>query len=226
LLKQEDWEYDETELRKNTQQLCSNLALDAYEIANISGQGEYITCLCVLLKDLEGYVHKIVFHNVKGQLASRMRARAGDLNYTVRSIRKGHAEAQFISFLLERMHQKMPPIQYSHVIGMGCSRKNCPHCASLLKFFLGTKYKYFHAYTCEEANKKQDVQITRILIDDKPAIEKKIPEQIDSVKARYPGSEIGPYPRNDYLLPDNIKAAILLLTQASNSHSSKIKDHN
>ena len=117
------------------------------------------------------------------------------------------------------MHQKSPPMEYSHIIGMGCSRKNCPHCASLLKFFLGIEYKNFHAYAYEEIGKKQEVQMTRRVIDGKPAIEKKTPEQIDCAKTKYPGSEIGPHPRKDYLLPDNIKAAIPQLTQTSNSRS-------
>jgi hypothetical protein len=82
------------------------MALDAYEIANIGGEGEHTTCLCVLLRDYKSCVQKIVFHNSKGQLAPTMRNKAGDLNYTVRNIRKGHAEAQFICFLLTRMNQK------------------------------------------------------------------------------------------------------------------------
>ncbi len=220
LLKQVDWEYDEAIPQKNTQQLSEKLALDAYEIANSSGEGKHTTCLCVLLRDTRGYVHKIVFHNTKGQLVPKMRSKAADLNYTVRNIRKGHAESQFVSFLFERTHQKNPPMEYSHIIGLGCSRKNCPHYASLLKFFLGTKYQNFHAYAYEEIGKKQEVKMTRRVIDGKSAIEKKIPEQIDCAKTKYPGSEIGPYPTNDYLLPDNIKAVIPQLAQTSNPHSS------
>lgn len=126
LLKQTDWKHSEKKPEENTQKLCEKLALDAYEIAHISEKSKNTTCLCVLLKDDTGYVHKMVFHSTKGQLAPEMRTRASKLGYTVRNVRKGHAEAQFVSFLLTRISQESPPMQYSHVMGMGCSRKTVP----------------------------------------------------------------------------------------------------
>ena len=86
LLKQADWEYNKAIPQKNTQQLCEKLALNTYEIANSNGEGEYTTCLCVLLRDTKGCVHKIVFHSTKGQLVPKMRSKAADLNYTVRNV--------------------------------------------------------------------------------------------------------------------------------------------
>ena len=204
LLAQGDWKHNKESPEENTKQLCEYLALDAYEIANISGEGKDKTCLCVLLGDKKNRVHKIVFHNSSGQLAPTMRSKAGDLNYTARNLRKGHAEAQFVSFLLIRMKQKSPPLQYCHIIGMGCSRRNCPNCAVLLKFFLGKKYVNFHAYASEEKFTKEKIRMKRKEIDGKTKIVKTIPEQIDHIEAVYPGSEVGSYPKNDYLLPENI----------------------
>ncbi len=58
-----DWNYDKKSPQGNIKRLCENLALDAYEIANIDGKGQNTTCLCVLLRGKSGHVHKKVFHS-------------------------------------------------------------------------------------------------------------------------------------------------------------------
>jgi len=70
LLTQKSWKYGKESPQGNTKQLCENLALDAYEIANIGGEGQKITCLCVLLRGKSGHIHKKAFHSsdAKGQL--------------------------------------------------------------------------------------------------------------------------------------------------------------
>ena len=208
LLRQENWKYSNDSSKRNTAQLCDNLALDAYEIANVVGEGKDNTCLCVLLRDNKNHAHKIVFHNSKGQLAPTMRSKASDLSYTVRNIRKGHAEAQFVSFLLKRMEQPNLPLQYHHILGMGCSRKNCPNCARLLKFFLGNQYVDFHAYASEEKIIRKEIQMVRKETNGKIKIVKTTPERIDHIETVYPGYETGSYPKNDYLLPENIREVL------------------
>jgi len=217
LLAKKDWQQNEEKPEEDVQKLCKKLALDAYEIANISGEGKNTTCLCVLLKDTEGYVHKIVFHNTKGQLAPAMRTRASCLGYTARNARKGHAEAQFVSFLYTRACQESPPMQYTHIMGMGCSRKNCPHCASLLKFFLGKDYAVFHAYALESDKTKEEIRMEKKVIDGETRIQKTIPEQTIEIEAVHPGADTGFNPRNNYLLPENIQSVITQQTQALNS---------
>ena len=204
LLTREDWQHNPELPEENTKQLCENLALDAYEIANITGEGEDYTCLCILLRDEKNYVHKVVFHNVRGQLPTKMREKYSDLSYSGKNLRGGHAEVQFISYLLMRMEQNKPPMAYDHIIGMGCSRKNCPNCAALLIFFLGKEYASFHAYASEEKCTGGNISMERKEIDGRTKIVKTIPEQIDHIEAMYPGSEIGNYSPNDYLLSEII----------------------
>lgn len=212
LLTQKNWKYDKKSPQGNTKQLCENLALDAYEIANINGKGQNTTCLCVLLRGISGHVHKKVFHSsgAKGKLlASEMRRKAGALGYKVRSNREsGHAEAHFIDFLLARVAQNLPSWEYHHIIGMGCSRRNCSNCAVLLKFFMGMEYADFHAYASEENGTREEIQMERKQIDGKTKIVKTTPEQIDRIEAVWPGSEVGSHPRNDYLLPSKIRKIV------------------
>ena len=45
--------------------------------------------------------------------------------------------ASFLEFLLYRAEKKEHA--YTHVLGMGCSKKHCQECGALLKLFLGSK---------------------------------------------------------------------------------------
>ena len=113
------------------------LSRDALHIANAhhnSRTREATTCLCVVLRDEEKRVKKLVFHNGTGQMLPSMRKEVNALAYGIRNAHLAHAEAQFIDFLLYRARQRTKEVknnnkpkhpQYTHILGMGCSRKHC-----------------------------------------------------------------------------------------------------
>jgi hypothetical protein len=106
------------------------------------------TCLCVVLRNKQGYAKKLVFHNGREKISSSMEAKANELYYGIRSGYQAHAEAEFIQFLLQRKKQNSE--RYTHILGMGCSRRHCKECNCLLKLFLGGKYHSFIAAIHEE----------------------------------------------------------------------------
>ena len=132
--------------------LLVKLSRDAFRIANAHHNGrtrEATTCLCVVLRDEEQRPKKLVFHNSTGKMLPSMWNKADDLAYGIRNAYLAHAEAQFIDFLLYRARQREDEIKntgqakhpcYTHILGMGCSRKHCPECDVLFKLFLGTRY--------------------------------------------------------------------------------------
>lgn len=132
-----------------TENLCSKLARDTYHIANAHTSPftrSATTCLCVVLRDQSGYAKKFVFHNGKDKMGASMAQKAEELKYAIRT--GAHAEAEFIQFLLQRNQQNVA--RYTHVLGIGCSRKHCIECDCLLKLFLGKTYYMFTAAMREE----------------------------------------------------------------------------
>ena len=96
------------------------------------------TCFCVMLLDKHKRVKQLVFHNLKNYLPSAMHNTAVDMGIGMRGSENKHAEASFLEFLLYRAEKKEHA--YTHVLGMGCSKKHCQECDALLKLFLGSNY--------------------------------------------------------------------------------------
>lgn len=135
----------------STEHLCKKLAKDALQIANAHKHArtrDSTTCLCVVLRDKDSHAKKFVFHNGKDKISTTMEQKAQELKYAVRTGYQAHAEAEFIQFLLQRTEQN--PGRYTHILGMGCSRRHCKECNCLLKLFLGVKYHEFTAAMCTE----------------------------------------------------------------------------
>ena len=139
-----------------TKNLCRKLAQDAFRIANAHKSArtrEATTCLCVLLRDEEQYVKKLVFHNSTREMQPSMRKKADDLGYGIRNAYLAHAEIQLIDFLTHRAQQRANEVttgqatkpKYTHILGMGCSRKHCQECNPVCKLFLGKNYAQFTA---------------------------------------------------------------------------------
>lgn len=135
-----------------TKKLCEKLARDACHMANAHTSAitrSATTCLCVVLRDTDGRAKKFVFHNGKEKMNTTMAQKAEALKYAIRTGYQAHAEAAFIQFLLQREQQNSE--RYTHILGMGCSRKHCKECDCLLKLFLGKQYPRFTAAMCAKA---------------------------------------------------------------------------
>ena len=131
-----------------TQKLCVKLARDALEIANTHTSHrtrESTTCLCVVLSNKEGNTQKLIFHSGE-RLPASIKGKAGKLSYSLNSY-KGHSEAQLMNFLLD----DTIPKQYTHILGIGCSRLHCKECDSLLKLGLRKNYHEFTAAMQQES---------------------------------------------------------------------------
>ena len=142
-----------------TRDLCRKLVQDAFRIANAHKSArtrEATTCLCVVLRDEKQRPKKLVFHNSTGEMQPSMRQKADDLGYGIRNAYLAHAEVQLIDFLTHRAQQRDNEVtttdqatkpRYTHILGMGCSRKHCQECDALCKLFLGKDYAQFTAAT-------------------------------------------------------------------------------
>ncbi len=128
------------------------LARDALEIANTHTSHrtrESTTCLCVVLINTKGNTEKLMFHSGK-RLPASIKGKAGKLSYSLNSY-KGHSEAQLMNFLFD----DTIPEQYTHILGIGCSRLHCKECDSLLKLGLGKNYNEFTAAMQQESRASQ-----------------------------------------------------------------------
>ncbi len=99
---------------------------------------ERTTCFCVMLRDKHKRIKQLVFHNLENYLPSTMHNTAVGMGIGMRGSEKMHAEASFLGFLLHRAEKKEHA--YTHVLGMGYSKKHCQECNALLKLFLGNNY--------------------------------------------------------------------------------------
>ena len=139
----------ENEINKHgdfTDNLCGKLAQDACHMTNAHTSAitrSATTCLCVVLRDTGGRAKKFVFHNGKEKMPTTMAQKAKALKYAIRTGYQAHAEAAFIQFLLQREQQNSE--RYTHILGMGCSRRHCKECDCLMKLFMGQNYHSFTA---------------------------------------------------------------------------------
>ena len=155
--------------------MCRKLAKDAFCIANTHPNArtrDATTCLCVVLRDEEQRAKKLVFHNGTNEMQRSMHNKAEELRYGIRRAHLAHAETQFIYFLLYRAKQREEEIRgngeashprYTHVLGMGCSRKHCQECDVLCKLFLGEGYT-----ACTSALKQTNSNELIPIIDTEP----------------------------------------------------------
>ena len=147
-------------LQQYTQKLCCRLALDALRIVEIHPREQTrsaTVCLCVVLRNQDGYAKKFIFHNGASSLPSPMREEADRLKYHIvhaehAHAEHAHAEGEFVQFLLKRNAQET----YTHVIGMGCSRQHCKECNCLLKLSLGRTYHEFTASIEDDKNEEEN----------------------------------------------------------------------
>ena len=70
------------------------------------------------------------------------------MGYHVIRAGRSHAEGEFLQFLWKRSKQHTPA--YTHIIGMGCSRKHCKECDLLLQLVLGIDYHRITAAADED----------------------------------------------------------------------------
>ncbi|MEO1300870.1 MAG: hypothetical protein AAFU83_01275, partial [Bacteroidota bacterium] len=119
-----------------------DLAKDALQISeSIEGSTDHTTILCVALRNSKQRIKKFVFHNggEKELRSGNLVKKAHTLGYHFIQSQQSHAEGQFIQFLYQRWRQH--PGYYTHIVGMGCSRKHCPECGFLLQLILGNEYR-------------------------------------------------------------------------------------
>jgi hypothetical protein len=173
-LRSSEIRHEDQTLAQITENLCRKLAKDAFCIANAHPNArtrESTTCLCVVLRDEEKRAKKLVFHNSNNKMQPRMRAKAEELMYGIRNAHIAHAEAQFIDFLLYRAKQRAAEIKregqtkhprYTHILGMGCSKKHCQECDTLCKLFLGEGYVACTSASSQLSGSEQDEQMPLI----------------------------------------------------------------
>jgi hypothetical protein len=154
-----------------TRELCNKLAKDAFRISNAHAnimKRELTTCICVVLRNESQLPYKFVFHNSNGSLPPSMRNEAAHLKYEIKSIEPGHAEVNMVDYLTysarqylsEGVDSKPKNAMYTHILGMGCSRKHCQECNALLNLFLGCGFSIFTA-AMEKINCRRVIEYQR-----------------------------------------------------------------
>lgn len=209
-----------SEINKNqtpaeiTEDLCRKLAKDAFRIANAHHNArtrESTTCLCVVLRDSKKDPKRLIFHNSTGEMQLSMRKKANDMEYGIRNAHLAHAEAQFIDFLRCRAQQHAydkTKIKYTHILGMGCSRKHCQECNALCKLFLGNNYPVCTA-AMEQLTINQDIpRIEDCTQDDEADLQITIPEQKFKVVFREDAVREGNNRSANYRLSESMQKAI------------------
>jgi hypothetical protein len=172
-----------------TEDLCRKLAEDAFCIANAHPNArtrEATTCLCVVLRDEKQGAEKLVFHNGKKQMQRSMRNKAEELRYGIKNVHLAHAEAQFMDFMLDLAKQRNDEIRdnreaadprYTHILGMGCSRKHCQECDALCKLFLGEGYIAYTSALNQANSNEQTPLINTNPQEEGVALTMTLPEQ-------------------------------------------------
>jgi hypothetical protein len=125
------------------------------------------TCLCVMLRDKSKRIKQLVFHNLEKYLPSAMHNTAVEMGIGMRGNERMHAEASFLEFLLYRANNEEHA--YTHVLGMGCSKKHCLECDALLKLFLGSNYKMITSAAIKSSQKESDFTVSYTLEPDRKA---------------------------------------------------------
>ncbi len=174
--------------------LCFKLSQDAFRIANAHKSArtrEATTRLCIILRDEEQCAKKLVFHNSTGEMQSSMRQKANDLGYGIRNAHLAHAEVQLIDFLVHRAQQRANEMEktgqavkprYTHILGMGCSRKHCQECNALCKLFLGKNYSQFTAATSKLKGHESIPVVEALAQEDEADLKMTIPAAVQRFK--------------------------------------------
>jgi hypothetical protein len=221
--------------------LPTQLSLDARVIleAEPNERSKNSTAIfCVVLRDKYGFLKKFVFHNGKEAMSGPVRAKAHELGYDIIQAEQSHAEGQFLQFLYKRNAERHG--HYTHIVGMGCSKKHCGECDSLLALFLGPNYHDItasvshskakadtnpkHTATYHKLNKEAGITINLSYIREVDFCIVTQKEAVDAPTERY----------SRYYLPEPIKEAIKVLTgnddldlsaaRFSNSENKKIEE--
>jgi hypothetical protein len=125
----------------NASNLPRKLSLDARIIldADQSERSKNSTAiLCVVLRDQSGCLKKFVFHNGQEAMSGPNRTMAHELGYDIIQAEQSHAEGQFLQFLHKRNRER--PGHYTHIVGMGCSKKHCAECNAFLELLIGPNF--------------------------------------------------------------------------------------
>ncbi len=203
-----------------TEDLCRQLAKDAFRIANAHHNArtrEATTCLCVVLRDEDQGAKKLVFHNSTDEMQPSMRAKANELMYGIRNAHLAHAEAQFIDFLLYRARQRKDEIEhekkarhpsYTHILGMGCSRNHCQECDALCKLFLGEGYTAHTSALSELSSSKQIPSIETMPQEEGADLTMTIPVQKYQVAFQGAAVRSGGQHSANYRLSERLQASI------------------
>mmetsp|Transcript_23612 Transcript_23612/g.54959 ORF Transcript_23612/g.54959 Transcript_23612/m.54959 type:complete len:394 (-) Transcript_23612:207-1388(-) len=189
--------------------LCKKLAEDAFRIANadsnVRARGS-TTCLCVVLRDKYQYAKKFVFHNGKNKMLKNMEKKATELCYAIKTSYQSHAEVALLQFLIQR--SQLSPNRYTHLLGMGCSRKHCKECDCLLRLYLGANYHLCTAAMQEETSSSQEKVVPIITTAKKGGLRMEIPTKVTIFDAVHKQEAVGDkiYPK--YYLPHFMKEDI------------------
>jgi hypothetical protein len=118
------------------------LAMEAKEILEAEDNSvtrDKTAVFCVALRNKQSYCKKFAFHSGEKAMGPNMFRTAENLGYDVIQAEQSHAEGQFLQFLRKRRGH------YTHIMGMGCSKKHCAECDCLMSFLLGEGYSTFTA---------------------------------------------------------------------------------
>jgi hypothetical protein len=203
----------------NATNLPTQLSLDARVIleAESNPRSKNSTAIfCIVLRDKYGYLKRFAFHNHKDPMSGAIRSKAQELGYDIIQAEQSHAEGQFLQFLYKRNNAR--PGHYTHIVGMGCSKKHCIECDALLRLFLGPNYhditasvnhkqekdntnpKHISTYHTLKNQADMSMKLSYIREVDFHVVQKQ--DAVDATTAMY----------NRYYLPDFLKDAIKNLT--------------
>ena len=129
------------------QTLRNKLSIDACEIVNaLPRQNQlHTTIVCVALKNQENQIKRFAFHNGDMGWLDQAYNTAHEKHYHVIQAERAHAEGQFLQYLFQNANE------YTHIVGIGCSRAYCTECDCLLKLLLDPNWKYIATAAKTEA---------------------------------------------------------------------------
>lgn len=124
---------------QSKEKLLTKLSKDALIILEeaLTESKNRTVIFCVVLKDINNHLKKFAFYNGENPMPLSMRNKAEELGYDVIKAGQTHAEGQFLQFLLARATKLN---HYTHIVGMGCSKKHCAECDALMCLLLGNNY--------------------------------------------------------------------------------------
>ncbi len=151
-----------------------------------------------------------------------MHGKAGSLGYGIRNAHLAHAKVQFIDFLIHRAQQrsneeevveqsdKAKKPKYTHILGMGCSRKHCQECNALFQLFLGHDYAVLTAAMDKLCSEPSMPNIEECTQEDEANLRMTVPATIQNFKVVIQGDAIrgGGNRSANYRLSKNMQKAI------------------